>query len=510
MALGRTFSIALKGVEPVLVTIEANVGPGLPGTHVVGLADTAVSESRDRMRTAVANSQLSWPRIKVVVNLSPASLPKTGAHFDLPIAVAILTASWQEDSLTRTLDSTLLMGELGLDGSLRPVAGVMPSLLEARRMGFEYVIVPEGNAAEAQMVDVPKVLVARNLRDVIEWLQGGNCLSRAQDVLVNQEDPHAVIPDMEDINGQPEARLAAEIAAAGGHHLMMVGPPGSGKSMIAARLPGILPALSVQQCIETTCIHSIAGTSFHGPVRSAPFVAPHHSISRAALLGGGSGNPAPGAVSLAHHGVLFLDEVSEIPTPILDSLRTPLEEGQVRLVRKQREYLFPARFQLVMAANPCPCGADKPNRCRCPARLRQNYLNNLSGPVRDRIDMFVTMSSEGASLRAMHPEPSSRIADRVLEARTRARDRWLHAGWACATNAAMNSRILRRQYPAEESAMALLEAHLLDGSLSQRGVDRTLKVAWTLCDLRAGARPCLDDVARALDLHSSEVLSCAA
>lgn len=510
MALGRTFSIALKGVEPVLVTIEANVGPGLPGTHIVGLADTAVSESRDRIKTAVVNSRLSWPKIKVVVNLSPASLPKSGAHFDLPMAVAILTASCQEDALTRRLDTTLLMGELGLDGSLRPVAGVIPSLLEARRMGFDYVIVPEGNAAEAQLVDVPKVLVARHLHGVMAWLQGSDCLPHAREISVDQEGQPAAALDMEDINGQLEARVAAEIAAAGGHHLMMVGPPGSGKSMIAARLPGLLPALSVQQCIETTCIHSLASTSFSGPVRKAPFVAPHHSVSRAALLGGGSGNPAPGAVSLAHHGVLFLDEVSEIPASILDSLRTPLEEGQVRLVRKQREYLFPARFQLVLAANPCPCGADKPSECRCPARVRQNYLNNLSGPVRDRIDLFVTMTTDGASLRARRPEPSSIIADRVSEARERARVRWLHAGWACCTNAAMNPHILRRQYPAEESAMALLEAHLLDGSLSQRGVDRTLKVAWTLCDLRAGSRPCLDDVARALDLRSLEAVSCAA
>ncbi len=510
MALGRTFSIALQGVEPVLVTIEANVGPGLPGTHVVGLADTAVSESRDRMKTAVANSELSWPKIKVVVNLSPASLPKSGSHFDLPMAVAILTASCHKDAITRKLESTLFMGELGLDGSVRPVAGVIPSLLEARRMGFDYVIVPEGNAAEARLVDEPKVFVASHLHSVMAWIQGADCLPRAQDIPCAQRNNEAVTVDMEDINGQAEARLAAEIAAAGGHHLLMVGPPGSGKSMIAARLPGLLPALSVQQSIETTCIHSVAGTSFHGPVTVAPFVAPHHSISRAALLGGGSGHPTPGAVSLAHHGVLFLDEVSEIPASILDSLRTPLEERQVRLVRKQREYLFPARFQLVMAANPCPCGAAKPQDCRCPARVRQHYLSNLSGPLRDRIDLCVTMKSEGTAFRTVPRESSSVIARRVVEARERARARWSHAGWACRTNAEMNSHVLRRHHPAEESAMALLEAHLLDGSLSQRGVDRTLKVAWTLCDLRAGSRPCLDDVARALELHSPEEVSCAA
>ena len=359
MALGRALSAAIVGVTATIVDVEANVGPGLPRIQIVGLADTAISESRDRMKTAVANSQLHWPKTKVVVSLSPASMPKAGSHFDVAMCLAILTASSTDPLVRQRLSETVLLGEVGLDGSLRPVAGVLPVLMAARRAGLRRVIVPQGNAAEAALIDVPvdqklgtprmSVLAARSLAQIMGWVNDLVELPSAVSVAEAQgtgASESAAVPDMADVCGQPEARWAAEVAAAGGHHMMMVGPPGTGKSMIAARLPGLLPPLDAGQCVQATAVHSVAGGVFHGPVLVPPFVAPHYSVSRSALLGGGSGMPRPGAVSLAHHGVLFLDEASEIPASVLDSLRTPLEEGEVRLVRARHDVHFPARFQL--------------------------------------------------------------------------------------------------------------------------------------------------------------------
>ncbi|MDO5075817.1 YifB family Mg chelatase-like AAA ATPase [Corynebacterium sp.] len=491
MGFGNALSAMLTGVQAHIVTVETTVGAGLPGMHIVGLADVAIAESRERIRAAVAHARLPWPKTKIVVSLSPAGLRKSGSHFDLAIAMSVVAADMRDPALRQRMRDTLFFGELGLDGRLRAVEGLLPVLLAAREAQITTVIIPEGNAAEAALVDCPRVLVARSLAEVFAWVQDIDGLHPPTAGPAASPQP---VPDMADVAGQTAAKHAVEVAAAGGHHLMMLGPPGSGKSMLAARLPGILPPLDDAQVIAVTAVHSVAGNAVSLPVRRAPFVAPHHSVTRAALLGGGAGNPKPGAVSLAHHGVLFLDEVSEIPAGVLDCLRTPLEAGCVRLVRSRRDVCFPAQFQLLLAANPCGCGAEQPHQCRCSATRRMRYLSNVSGPLRDRLDVFVHTQATGAVLRD-NAEASATIAERVAAARERALARF-----GC-VNGQMGSHTIRRDYPADDDAMALLAAHLRVGDISQRGVDRALKVAWTLCDLQAGTRPNLDHVARALEFR---------
>lgn len=512
MALESCKTISLEGVIAHIVDIEANIGTGLPGMHVVGRTDTAINESRQRIKTAIINSQLAWPKTKIVVSLSPASLPKSGAHFDLPLAVSILLAgmkaqdeqlaadgyaTWGTESFAEKTTNTLFLGELGLDGSLRPVPGVLSAMVAAQKHAFDTLVIPPGNAGEARLMEDTRVLIARNLREVFEWLRGNRHLQTPEHLPLP---PRSQTLDFADIAGQHEAKRAIEVSAAGGHHLMMIGPPGSGKSMLAARIPSILPKLTTMQSVESTAIHSIAG-AMGEIIAHAPFISPHASLSRPALLGGGSGNPRPGAVSLAHNGVLFLDEASEISPAVLDGLRAPLEDGEVRLARAQREITYPARFQLVMAANPCRCAVEDPSQCICRPQVRQNYLRNISGPLRDRIDIAVELTSQAAVLNTDDEEPSALIAQRVSAARDRAAFRWHSHGLDISHNAAVPSTYLRRHCAAEESAMALMGAYLAEGQLSQRGVDRCLKLAWTLCDLEGEDIPNLDHIAQALNLR---------
>ncbi len=501
--LGRTRTVALNGVDAHLVTVEADIGPGLPGVHVVGMGDTAVRESRDRIRTAVTNSGLDWPRTKIVVSMSPADLPKAGSQFALAMALAILRGAERGRGEHRRREA-MVIGEIGLDGTVREVPGALPAALAARAHGLDTVVVPPGNAAEASVLVSVEVLVAPTLSAAWDWARGYAELPRAGrpgdsggpgELRAGQA---ARVPDLADVAGQPEARLALEVAAAGGHHMMMVGPPGSGKSMLAERLPGILPPLTEREMIEATVVHSVAAATGAGPVTRPPFVAPHHTVTRAALLGGGAGHPRPGAVSLAHRGVLFLDEVSEVPAAVLDGLRQPLETGEVHLLRSRSRVTLPAGFQLVLAANPCRCGAAEPAACRCSPAERARYLNNLSGPLRDRLDIFVRTQATG-TLSAPAGESSAAVAERVAAARQRADARWAGTGGA---GRRVPGPVLRRRFPATEEAMALLEAFLAEGSVSQRGVDRTLRLAWTLADLEEVARPGLDHVHRAVALHA--------
>lgn len=514
MALARTLTATVEGLRAHMVTVEANVGPGLPGMYMVGLGDAAVRESRDRIRTAIANSGLPWPRSKIMVSLSPAHLRKAGSHFDLPIALGVAASG--EPELHPVLARTVFMGELALDGTLRRVEGILPMLLHAQRSraegtgnDFDVVVVPRANAREAALLKRKHVLVADNLTQVWRWLCAEEFLDTAIDaadraVASAPADPQTThVPDFADVAGQLLEREAMEIAAAGGHHMLMVGPPGSGKSMLAERLPSILPPLSIDEQIETTALHSAAGVSRGEIVGRRPFVAPHPSISRFGLIGGGSGVPTPGAVSQAHNGVLFLDEASEISAHVLDSLRIPLEKRKVVHRRERRNVEYPADFQLILAANPCPCGMDI-QKCGCTPLQRRNHLSNISGPLRDRLDIFLTTTAQSAVLSPEGAEPSSAILARVMEARERAAHRWTKAGYQATTNAAMDATVIRRHFPPDESSAATIEHMLRNGELTQRGVDRVLKLAWTMADLEHEPCPHIEHIYRAVALRKTQ------
>ncbi len=498
-----SWSIALSGLEGQPVEVEAMIAPGLPRTVLVGLPDASVYEARDRCRSAVAASGLRWPVTALTINLTPASLPKAGSHHDLAIAGAVLAADGAVPE--EAVRSVVLLGELGLDGRVRRTPGILPATMAARDLGFAQVIVPAGQAAEAGLVEGIGVRSVSTLGQLVAVLRGQRPAQAPEDdePVVTGPEP-AAAGDFADIHGQSEACHAAVVAAAGRHHLLMIGPPGVGKTMIAGRIPGILPELDPREALEVASIRSLLGEPVAGLDRRPPFAQPHHGCSAPALVGGGARLARPGAASRAHRGVLFLDEVPEFAPHVLDTLRTPLETGEVFLSRSGGEARYPARFQLVMAANPCPCGNHgvAGRDCRCSPATVLRYRGRISGPLRDRVDITVRMlppkSSFLGGLTAEDTPPSSVLAQRVAQARQRQRDRLAGTGWT--TNAEVPGSYLRTHLPLPVG-VERLERAVLNGGMSSRGVDRALRLAWTLADLGGRDRPIETDVKGAIALR---------